>query len=185
MHCYTVKPVAAPLGAVAGPQPSAGLPVLLVGDDSELANAFRVALGQAGHQVKQIVPGKENRALGDGRFEFDPASLESVQTLRDLLGEARIGTLVSLLGVPGGEGMPSPRPRSCSCCARSSTRTSRPPSVPAPAGCSASPRWTAASASSTRASCPSSLPAPWASPSRRRGSGAPRCTSSASTCRRP
>lgn len=104
VHCYTVKPVAAPLGAVAGPQPSAGLPVLLVGDDSELANAFRVALGQAGHQVKQIVPGKENRALGDGRFEFDPASLESVQTLRDLLGEMRIGTLVSLLGVPGGEG---------------------------------------------------------------------------------
>ncbi|MDV7210010.1 SDR family NAD(P)-dependent oxidoreductase [Azotobacter beijerinckii] len=104
VHCYTVKAVAAPLGAVAGPQPAAGLPVLLVGADSELATAFRAALGQAGQQVKQIVPGKENRALGDERFEFDPASLESVQALRDLLGEVRIGTLVSLLGVPTGEG---------------------------------------------------------------------------------
>lgn len=104
VHCYTVKPVAAPLGAVAGPQPAAALPVLLVGADSELAAAFRVALGQAGHVVRQIVPGKENRVLGDGRFEFDPTSLESVQALRGLLGEERIGTLVSLLGVPAGEG---------------------------------------------------------------------------------
>ncbi|TBW12714.1 SDR family NAD(P)-dependent oxidoreductase [Azotobacter chroococcum subsp. isscasi] len=104
VRCYTVKPVAAPLGAVAGPQPAAALPVLLVGADSELAAAFRVALGQAGHVVRQIVPGKENRVLGDGRFEFDPASLESVQALRGLLGEERIGTLVSLLGVPAGEG---------------------------------------------------------------------------------
>jgi NAD(P)-dependent dehydrogenase (short-subunit alcohol dehydrogenase family) len=104
VHCYTVKPVAAPLGAVAGPQPAAALPVLLVGADSELAAAFRLALGQAGHAVRQIVPGKENRVLGDGRFEFDPASLESVQALRALLGEERIGTLVSLLGVPAGEG---------------------------------------------------------------------------------
>ncbi|MFD1691072.1 phosphopantetheine-binding protein [Azotobacter chroococcum] len=185
VHCYTVKPVAAPLGAVAGPQPAAALPVLLVGADSELAAAFRAALGQAGHAVRQIVPGKENRVLGDGRFEFDPTSLESVQALRGLLGEERIGTLVSLLGVPAGKATSSPRPRSCSCCARSSTRTSRPPRVTVPAGCSASPRWMAASASSARASCPSSLPVPWASPSRWRGSGVTRLTSSASTCRRP
>ncbi|ACO79122.1 Type I fatty acid synthase ArsA [Azotobacter vinelandii CA] len=104
VRCYIPRPVAVPLGEVGGAHPSAGLPVLLVGDDSELASAFRVAFGQAGHQVKQIVPGKENRTLGGGRFEFDPGSLESLQALRELLGEARIGTLVNLLGVPGGEG---------------------------------------------------------------------------------
>jgi len=100
VRCYTVKAVAAPLEGAAGSLPAADLPVLLVGGGSALAEAFRVALGQAGQRVSQIIPGKKNRALGDDRFEFDPTSLESVQALRDLLGEVRIGTLISLLGVP-------------------------------------------------------------------------------------
>jgi len=103
VHCYTLKAVAAPLGAAGAEQPAADLPVLLVGADSELAAGFRRVLGQAGHQVRQIVPGRENRALGGDLFEFDPVSQESVQALRELLGAGRVGTLISLLGVPGGE----------------------------------------------------------------------------------
>lgn len=101
-----LKAVAAPLDAQGAALPTAGLPILLIGPDSELAAAFRSSLEQAGQPVRQIIPGRQGRALGDGRFEFDAGSLEAVQALRALLAEDAgttgdgpvAGTLISLLG---------------------------------------------------------------------------------------
>lgn len=102
VRAYGLRAVAAPLGSVGAEWPAAGLPVLLVGPESELARAFESALGAAGQRVVRVLPGQATRALGDGRFELDAGSLESVQALRALLGDGAgpaAGTLISLLGM--------------------------------------------------------------------------------------
>lgn len=99
VRCYALKAVAAPIGGDAGEAlPDGDLPIVLLGGDPVLSNAFAAALRAEGRVVRQIVPGRETRALGEERFEFDPETLESGDALRGLLGDAApvAGTILNL-----------------------------------------------------------------------------------------
>jgi len=104
VQCYAVQPIAARfddgVGATDFP---AGYPILLIGDETPLGNAFKSALSRGGHAVRQLIPGKATRVLDEGRYEVDFSSLESVQRLRELLASSAepVGTLINLMGASG------------------------------------------------------------------------------------
>ncbi|MGF6903704.1 acyl transferase domain-containing protein/NAD(P)H-dependent flavin oxidoreductase YrpB (nitropropane dioxygenase family)/NAD(P)-dependent dehydrogenase (short-subunit alcohol dehydrogenase family)/acyl carrier protein [Paraburkholderia sp. GAS348] len=104
VQCYTVQPIAAHFDDGVGVTDfPAGYPILLIGDETPLGNAFKSALRRGGHSVRQLIPGKATRVLDEGRYEVDFSSLESVQQLRELLaGSAEpVGTLINLMGASG------------------------------------------------------------------------------------
>jgi len=108
VECYVLKPIPAPIEEAAAVNPSTPSTVLLLGYASELSEAFRHALNGAGFVTRQIVPGRETRALDDERFEVDLSSSKGLDGLRDLVQAAGkpFGGLINLLSVEtprGGE----------------------------------------------------------------------------------
>ncbi|WP_220476989.1 type I polyketide synthase [Massilia cavernae] len=104
VQAYVVQALAASLdehAAAAGWAPRH--PVALVGKPSALATALREQLKARGSEVLQLVPGPFTRAVGDGQYEVDFSSLDSVLPLADLLGAGQqpVGALINLMGRAG------------------------------------------------------------------------------------
>ncbi len=109
---YAVEPIAERLNDVLdATEYPARHPVLLVGDDTPLAAAFRRALVRGGCRVRQVVPGGVTRVIGDGRYEADLSSLESVEQLQALLADSTepVGAIFNLMGASGGDDAPDRR----------------------------------------------------------------------------
>lgn len=97
-----VKPVAAPLHESAGGKdfPADQL-ILLLGEAPVLTAGLHAAMTGRKYRVRQIVPGKQARALGNNRFEADFSSIDSLNALRGLLtgsGET-VGAVLNLTGL--------------------------------------------------------------------------------------
>ena len=109
---YAVEPIAERLSDALGTtEYPARHPVLLVGDDTPLAGAFRRALVRGGCRVRQVVPGGVTRMIGEGRYEADLSSLESVEQLQALLADSTepVGAIFNLMGASGGDDAPDRR----------------------------------------------------------------------------
>ncbi len=113
VHAYTLCAIPAPAQHPArGALPTGGLPIVLVGPLSAVSNALAAALVREGCRVRQIIPGRKTRALGEDRYELDPASPDAASALKRLLGNSGLaaGTVFSLLALAsdGPEAEPPP-----------------------------------------------------------------------------
>jgi NAD(P)-dependent dehydrogenase (short-subunit alcohol dehydrogenase family) len=75
---------------------------LLLGEAPALSAALHAALTGSGYRVRQIVPGKQTRSLGNDRFEVDFSSTDSVKALHGMLANPRgekVGALFNLMGL--------------------------------------------------------------------------------------
>ncbi|MBC7858481.1 MAG: SDR family NAD(P)-dependent oxidoreductase [Burkholderiaceae bacterium] len=102
VQCYVVQASPAQLDAAAASiDLPTRFPILLVGPESTLSAALHRYLACRGHQVRQLIPGAQARALDELRCEADLSSLQSVRQLGELLvaehGEP-IGALINLMG---------------------------------------------------------------------------------------
>jgi acyl transferase domain-containing protein/NAD(P)H-dependent flavin oxidoreductase YrpB (nitropropane dioxygenase family)/NAD(P)-dependent dehydrogenase (short-subunit alcohol dehydrogenase family) len=99
---YVVRPLAAPLNESAKGEdfPSEHL-ILLVGEAPALTAALHAALSESKYRVRQIVPGKQTKAIGNDRFEADLSSLDGVKALHGLLTRSgeKVGAVFNLMGL--------------------------------------------------------------------------------------
>jgi NAD(P)-dependent dehydrogenase (short-subunit alcohol dehydrogenase family) len=99
---YLVRPTSAPLDESVGKRdfPKDQL-ILVVGEAPALSASLHAALSDSEYRVRQIVSGKQTRALGNDRFEADLSSLDAVKSLHRMLtpsGE-KVGALFNLMGL--------------------------------------------------------------------------------------
>jgi NAD(P)-dependent dehydrogenase (short-subunit alcohol dehydrogenase family) len=75
--------------------------ILLVGEAPALTAALHAALSDGQYRFRQIVPGKQTKALGNERFEADLSSLDAIKALHSMLtrtGE-KVGAVLNLMGL--------------------------------------------------------------------------------------
>lgn len=110
--CYVVKPAPAPLEGGTVINPGTPSMMLLLGHASELSEALRNALNSIGYVTRQLVPGRETRALDGDRLEVDLSSPKGLDGLRDFLkaGGKPLGGLINLLSAETPEGSEDYRP---------------------------------------------------------------------------
>ncbi|HVK55570.1 MAG TPA: SDR family NAD(P)-dependent oxidoreductase, partial [Burkholderiales bacterium] len=104
VQCYAVRPIAADLETHLEPTDiPTRYPILIVGEITPLNTAFLNMLKSSGHEIRQLIPGAETRALGENRFEVDLSSAESVSRVREqFLGAEPVGVIINLMGASAG-----------------------------------------------------------------------------------
>ncbi|NIR47378.1 hypothetical protein GWO43_02745, partial [candidate division KSB1 bacterium] len=75
--------------------------ILVIGEAPQISAALHGALAAQNHRVRQIIPSKQTRALGDDRIEVDLSSEDSIHELRERLKTSgdTVGAIFNLLAL--------------------------------------------------------------------------------------